>query len=154
MRQHFIHLFEYNDWANKLAAASINETRDINPKAISVFAHIVNAQQLWLGRIQGKPGVKPWDERSLDESIILASQNTKEWIEFLRNITDADLEKSINFQNTKGDVFSNKIYHIINQVLGHSSYHRGQIAFMVRNSDRQPALTDYIVYIRQNKISA
>ena len=148
MKQYYIHLFEYNDWANKLSAASISETKNINPKALSVFAHIVNAQQLWLYRILGKPGFKPWDERPIDESIIISSQINKEWIEFLNNTPDVDIEKSINYTTTKGDSFSNKINIIITQVIGHSSYHRGQIALLVRQAGGVPAKTDYILFNR------
>ncbi|QQS36010.1 MAG: DinB family protein [Ignavibacteriales bacterium] len=148
MKQHYIHLFEHNDWANKLSAASISETKNINPKAVSIFAHIVNAQQLWLNRILGRSGLKPWDERSLDESIIFSSQSTKDWMEFLKNSAESDIEKSISYQNSKGENFSNKIGQIINQVISHSSHHRGQIALLVRQSGGEPARTDYILFNR------
>lgn len=149
MKQHFIHMFEYNDWANKAAAVSINETSNIDSKAISIYAHIINAQKLWFNRILGQANyANPWENLSLDEAIIFSSQSSKEWIGFLKEMTENDFEVSIKYVNTKGESHSSTIKEVIIQTINHSTYHRGQIANIVRNSGGTPALTDYIIYVR------
>lgn len=148
MKQHFIHMFEYNDWANKAAATSIKETPNIDTKAISIFGHIINSQVLWLNRISGKPNNNPWENRSVDESIIVSSQSTKDWIAFINDMTESDFGVSIKYVNTKGESYSSTIKEILTHAINHSTYHRGQVAFLVRQSGGIPAATDYIIYVR------
>ena len=149
MKQHFIHMFEYNDWANKATAASIKETINIDAKAISIFGHIINAQKLWLSRAAEQTTIiNPWQNLSLDEAIILSSQNTKDWLGFLNDITESDFQVSVKYVNSKGEHYTNTIKEILTQVINHAAYHRGQVANFVRQSGGNPALTDYIVYVR------
>jgi uncharacterized damage-inducible protein DinB len=154
MKQHFIHLFEYNDWANKATAASINETIGVDVKAISIFGHIINAQKLWLSRILGQANnINPWENLSLDEAIILSSQNTKDWQSFLKEMTETDFDVNIKYVNSKGESYTSTIKQILTQTINHATYHRGQIASIVRQSGGKPAFTDYIIYVRQKGIS-
>jgi uncharacterized damage-inducible protein DinB len=92
--------------------------------------------------------LNPWKNLSLDEAIILSSQSTKEWIDFLKDMTENDFDVSIKYVNTKGESYSSTIKEMLTHVINHSTYHRGQAANLVRNSGGIPALTDYIVYVR------
>ncbi len=149
MKNHFIHLFDYNDWANKAAALSIKKTTNIDDHAVSLFAHIINAQKLWLSRALGQSHkINPWQSLSLDESIILSAQSTKDWQGFLKDMTETDFDVKVNYTNSKGDQYSSTIKQILIQVINHASYHRGQIASIVRKSGGTPALTDYIVFVK------
>lgn len=148
MKKHFVHLFEYNDWANKAAAGSISGTTNVDSKALSLFGHIVNSQRLWLNRISGQEKNNPWEDQSLDESIILSSISTAAWLDFIKGMTENDFDVSIKYVNTKGERYTNTIKQILTHVINHSTYHRAQIAGLVRQAGGKPAATDYIVYVR------
>jgi uncharacterized damage-inducible protein DinB len=148
MKQHFKQMLEYNDWANKATAASISETINIDEKAIFIFAHIAASQKIWLNRILGKEIIRPWEKLTLDESIILSSQSNKEWLGYIINLMENDFDVIVKYVNSKGEEFNNSIKQILNHVLNHSTYHRGQVASIVRQSGGKPALTDYIIHVR------
>lgn len=70
------------------------------------------------------------------------------WDAYLRAHTQDELLRTVNYVNSKGDAFSNTVSDIVTHVVIHSEHHRGQIASTVRELGGQPAVTDYIQYVR------
>ncbi|MDO8549036.1 MAG: DinB family protein [Ignavibacteria bacterium] len=66
----------------------------------------------------------------------------------MKSLDKEKLTSIIKYRNTKGDEYQNRLSDIITHVINHSSYHRGQIALLVRNAGGIPAVTDYIAYRR------
>ena len=150
LRDHFIHLFKYNDWATRTAANSLKGLEKKDERIGDLLSHIVLAQKLWLNRtLRREIIVKPWDKLSVQECISQSTSVTAEWVNMLENLNDKDLDKRIEYTNTKGKKYVNTIRDIVMQVINHSTYHRAQIAQKVRSLGRTPAVTDYIVYQRQ-----
>lgn len=149
MIDHLTHMFKYNNWATERAANSIINLDEILPEAVRLLSHIISAQQLWLNRITGEhSSITPWDNYTIDESISKSVELTGRWINFLEGSGRGFLEKRIQYQNTKGEKFENTIKDIVIQVINHSTYHRAQIAQLVKRANGTPAATDYIVYQR------
>ena len=62
MKDHFIHLFKYNDWATREAAKRINEVKKNQQRVYELISHIVNSQRIWLNRVlQKNIVVDPWE---------------------------------------------------------------------------------------------
>ncbi len=60
MKDHFIDLQLYNQWANGVVADSL-EKNDVPEKATDLMSHIINANILWLDRLEGRDsGVEVW----------------------------------------------------------------------------------------------
>lgn len=149
MVEHFIHLFKYNDWATERAAESIESAQKIIPDAIRLLSHIISSQYVWLSRITGeKSDLAIWDNFTIEECLALSVKITSKWINLLEGKNNEFLERRIKYKNSNGDDFENSLKDIITHVLNHSTYHRAQIAQIVRLANRQPAVTDYIVYQR------
>ena len=150
LKDHFIHLFKYNDWATRNTANSLKGLEKKDERLGDLLSHIVSAQKLWLNRaLEREILVKPWDKLSVQECISQSTSVTAEWVNMLENFTDKDLDKRIKYTNTKGEKFINTIRDIVIQVINHSTYHRAQIAQKIRALGEIPAVTDYIVYQRQ-----
>ena len=150
LKNHFIHLFKYNDWATRHCADSIINLKRRNNKAEELLSHIISAQQIWLNRVLGRDVVAdPWKKLTEEEWIPKSTPLTAEWINFLEGLHEDDFEKRIEYTNTKGETFTNTIKDVIVHVINHSTYHRAQIALLVRQAGGEPAKTDYIVYQRQ-----
>ena len=150
LRDHFIHLFKYNDWATRTTANSLSGLEKKDERLGDLLSHIVSAQKLWLNRVLKREiVVSPWDRLTVQECISQSTAVTAEWVNLLENYTDKDLDKRIDYTNTKGDKYINTIRDIIMQVINHSTYHRAQIAQRVKALGGKPAVTDYIVYQRQ-----
>lgn len=148
-KHYYSQLFNYNNWATKETVESIKKLTQPSDRIISLISHIIAAQQLWFNRIiDEKPLIKPWENYTVDECYIKSDEITLRWINFLEHASDNGLEKVIHYTNTMGERFENTIKDILSHVINHSSYHRGQIALLIKNAGGKPAVTDYIVYQR------
>jgi uncharacterized damage-inducible protein DinB len=148
-KDHFIHLFKYNDWATRAAANSLKGLEKKDETLTDLLSHIVSAQKLWLNRVlEREILVSPWEKLSAPECISQSTEITAEWVNLLESFTDKDIDKRIEYTNTKGEKYINTIRDIIVHIINHSTYHRAQIAQKVKALGRKAALTDYIVYQR------
>lgn len=144
-------LLEYNYWANKRSLASIKKLTENNEQPLKIFSHILLAEELWLKRIkQNAPEEQNfWEIIPMDKCNSLIEKNKNEWSEFLISQMPDVLVKKIPYVNSKGIKYENTLEEIFTHVINHSTYHRGQIASIVRELGGQPALTDYIVFARE-----
>jgi uncharacterized damage-inducible protein DinB len=120
-------------------------------RAVSLFGHIAAARRLWLGRIGVAPPYQGQIFPDADLDAVREQLRVAEnlWSEYLRTLTDADLTRVFEYQSLDAGRFRNRIEDILAQLFGHSSYHRGQIAMLVRASGGTPAVTDLIYGCRQ-----
>ena len=150
LRNQFIHLFKYNDWATRATANSLKGLEKKDERLGELLSHIISAQKLWLNRVLKREIiVSPWDKLAVQECISQSTSVTAEWVNLLESYTDKDLDKRIEYENTKGEKYVNTLRDIIIHVINHSTYHRAQIAQRVKALGGKPAVTDYIVYQRE-----
>ena len=71
------------------------------------------------------------------------------WKNYLAASSEADLAKTVSYQNSKGETWSSRKDDILMHLITHSAYHRGQVAAAVRAAGFTPAYTDFIHSIRQ-----
>jgi uncharacterized damage-inducible protein DinB len=148
--EHFLHLFKYNDWATNRAGNSIIKTNRLIPEAVKLLSHLISSQFVWLSRVADvKTDVLVWDNFPIDECISKSSEITSEWINLIEGKNNNFLERRIKYQNSKGENFENSLKDILTHLINHSTYHRAQIAQLVKRAGGIPAVTDYIVYQRE-----
>lgn len=153
-RNNLINLFEYDIWANEKTASSIKEFENSLAKTSSLLSHIISAQTIWYNRVIDYSEIpNPWAEFSLEEVLSKSKEINEKWISFLKNLNEKDLDKTISYKNTKGDKFENTIRDIVIHIINHSTYHRAQIAALIKQSGGQPAVTDYIAFKRRDSKS-
>ena len=149
-KDHFIHLFKYNDWATRAAANSLKGLEKKDETLADLLSHIVSTQKLWLNRVlEREILVSPWEKLSAPECISQSTSVTAEWVNLIESYTDKDLDKRIEYKNTKGEKHINTVKDIIVHIISHSTYHRAQIAQRIKALGSKPAITDYIVYQRE-----
>jgi uncharacterized damage-inducible protein DinB len=147
--KHFINLFNYSNWATEQSASQVVKENTGNKRVSELLSHIINSQRIWLNRIlRIDPIPDPWEEHSPGRCSELSKQVTSEWINFLESLDYEDLERKIKYKNNKGKDSENTIGDILTHIINHSTYHRGQIAQLLRQSGKQPPKTDYIAYRR------
>lgn len=147
MKSFFKELFDYNHHFNqKLSAAYLENAHLTSEKSVQLFSHILNAHHIWLSRINGKVNqYSVWEMHSIEIMKAIDQENYKETTTALDRV---DLGKLTQYQNSKGQIFENKIGDIFYHIINHSTYHRGQIASDFRQNDIEPLNTDYIFYKR------
>ncbi|MCW8806472.1 MAG: DinB family protein [Ignavibacteriaceae bacterium] len=149
LKDHFIHLFKYNDWATREAANSLVILNKKDEKLNELFSHIMSAQKIWLNRtLERDTQTNPWEKHTVQECINQSIKVTAEWINLLESLKEMDIERRIDYTNTKSEKFSNTVKDIVVHVINHSTYHRAQITQKIKALGGKPAITDYIVYQR------
>ncbi len=159
-------LFDYNSWANHRAleaCATLSAeqfTRDMGSSFRSVrdtLAHIYGAEWLWLERWHGRiPSALPTAADFPDLESLRAR-----WVEHERNLetyidalTPSELERVIKYKNTRGTPFEGPIWPMLQHVVNHSTYHRGQITTLLRQLGATPVTTDLIAFMRKRAARA
>ncbi len=121
-------------------------------KAVDLFAHLVAARRLWLFRLDvfdtAPDDLFPANVRleSLESAV---SGTHMAWSDYLDSLSEAELERDFEYTSYEGDRCRNTIVDILTQLFGHSWYHRGQIASLLRSMDCEPAITDFVFWSRQ-----
>lgn len=154
-------LILYMLWADRQVLLAVRPvkpedlTRDagIGFKSIlGTMAHILGAQQVWLSRFSGisLPRVPNLDDFPDLMSWITAWEETTAGLEaFLAGLTDEQLAADLTWSNTRGDSFTRPLWQPLLHMVNHSTYHRGQIASLLRQMGYTAPSTDLIYYLLQ-----
>lgn len=146
MKEKLIDLFEYTYHFNNEMIKIISENiSKVDEKIISLINHTLNAQQVWNSRILNEKSFEVWQINSFEKLEKINNQNFQTSIQIIEN---SDFDQRIEYQNSKGSKFENTIFEILFQAINHSTYHRGQINSLLKQSGIEPVLTDYIFYKR------
>tara|TARA_R110002096_G_scaffold172757_3_gene346677 strand:+ start:6846 stop:7289 length:444 start_codon:yes stop_codon:yes gene_type:complete len=138
-------LIAYDRWANKKVLDVLAVTYE-NSECLKLMSHILQTQCVWAHRVLAKePIIEIWPNYSLEECNTLFENNSA-----LLSDIGAQLEEIIVYKNSKGAVFSNKVADILQHLIIHGQHHRAQIAFLLRQNEIEPPITDYIFFLREN----
>ena len=149
-KQHFLRNFAYDYWANRECLSALSAASPVPLKVLRLIAHTLSAQKLWLERLQGvSQTVVVWPSSTIEDCGALADEMLSAWKNYLTDLPPADLEKQIDYRNSKGEAWSSRIEDVLTHVLMHSAYHRGQVGLEMRAAGLQPAYTDFIHGVRQ-----
>ena len=154
-------LYEFNFWANRRTLDSCAQlsseqfTRDMGSSYRSVrdtLAHIYGAEWVWLERWMGRiPSALPSAVDFPDLTTLRARWDELERNRqaYIKSLTPGDLQRIIKYKNTKGTPFEGQLEPMLNHVLHHSTYHRGQVVTLLRQLGAKPATTDLIAFYRE-----
>ena len=121
-------------------------------KAVAILAHVAAARRIWLvrlGVLPGPQGTLSPEKFSLAEVADLLQSVHGPWAEYLARVTDEELGREVEYQSLDAGRFRSRVEDILAQLFGHSWYHRGQIAMLVRAAGGEPAVTDLIYWCRE-----
>ena len=165
-REHLCLLLEYDRWADSRilelvgTLTAVQFTRDLGgsfPSVRDVLLHIVASRWAWLTY---------WKESSHSDQILtdlftradtlfqsesfptLAAVQGKwaevhaEQIKFLNGVTDQQLDRTFPVRNA-----AISLAHLMQHLANHSTYHRGQIAMMLRQVGAKAQGTDFCEFL-------
>jgi uncharacterized damage-inducible protein DinB len=157
---YFRMLFDYNYWAHHriwdcvMQVSDEQFTRDTGYSWRSIqgqVVHTMSAEWVWFSRIQG---TSPTSMLRNEDYPNRAAVRTK-WDEietvvrsFLQTLQDAELEQVIEYKNTSGQIFTQKMYEILAHVANHSTDHRAQALAMLYQLGAPTVEQDMIAYLR------
>jgi uncharacterized damage-inducible protein DinB len=148
MKEYFLKIYQYNEWASGRVLDCLERQSVKDEKILTLMGHIVAAQFLWLHRIKGlpPPDVKLWGQYKLPQLILLSDQACKRWLDYVK--TTGNFNRELSYTNYVGELYVNNVETIMIHLVNHSTYHRAQIAMLLRQKGLEPVNTDLITYDR------
>jgi len=150
--------FEYEKDAHEKVLASLRSVPDGQrdagafQKAVDLFAHLLAARWLWLyrfGVVEEPPAELFPQGVELGELSSRASRMNQAWSDYFGRLDEAELGRVFEYHSLDGSRYRNAVEDILTQLFGHSWYHRGQIAALVRSLGGEPAVTDFVFWARE-----
>ncbi len=154
-------LYDFNAWANHRTLESCGAltqeqlTRDLGSSFKSVrdtLAHIYGAEWIWLERWHGRvPSGLPnaADFPDLETLRRRFAEIDRNLVDYAASLTSDDLARNLTIKTSSGATFSQPLWQMLQHVANHGTYHRGQIATMLRQLGAKPTGTDLIGFYRE-----
>ena len=159
-------LYDFNSWANRRtleACAALTPeqfTRDLGSSFRSVrdtLAHIYGAEWVWLERWHSRtPSGLPvaTDFPDLESVRRRLSDIDRNLIDYVASLTPQDIQRTVQFKTMAGVEISQPLWQCLQHLANHGSYHRGQVATMLRQLGAKPTGTDLIGFYRERSAQA
>lgn len=156
MKDDLFALQDYNLWANRLLLESLapltqeEYVRELGggwPSLRASLVHLAGATRAWAERFDGRDAtVLPTvDEVSTfaDAAQILNEADAR-ISAFLATLTPDRLSAPLTWKNLKMEEKAAPLWAVLRHTVNHASYHRGQIAAMVKRLGGKPPATDLV----------
>ena len=157
---------DYNDWANdrlcSMLKTAFGEETDLrgHPNAAvraiqETAVHMIAAQATWRTRIQGSNPKEPLEAAEYPTPLAIRFAFGAErarfgaWLAGLES--DAALRREISYVNSQGTPYCEPLEEILQHLVFHAMYHRGQITARLIDTGHENAVLfiDFIVYCRE-----
>ena len=154
-------LLEYTVWANHrimrpVATLTVDEfKRDLGSSyggLRGTLAHMMGAEWLWLERWKGvSPPALPDESEfptivALRDRWTLVEEHRAAWFAGLK---ESAVAETIRYQSTEGKAFEAPLWQLVQHVVNHATYHRGQITTLLRLLKAKTVGTDLVAWDRE-----
>ena len=159
-------LVEFNYWARDRmldAVTALTAPQFVQPLGNSfssvrdTLVHIYSAEWVWYMRWQGTSPTEPLNPQDYP---VLATV-TAEWRDlegrirtFVHGLDEETVLRELDYRQMNGQAFRSPIWQMVQHVVNHGTYHRGQVMTMLRQLGAKPASTDLIVFHREQRMNA
>ena len=149
-------LFTYNYWARDcqlIACKGLREEQFLRelgssfPSVRSTLVHMMETEWIWLERWRQHP---PHAEGS-SQHFPSVEAITERWGEieremraYLASVSELMLAKPLAYISDHGDTLTSELWRQMFHLINHESYHRGQVATLLRQLGVRPPTTDFL----------
>lgn len=159
-------LFDYNAWSNQRvleAAEQLSDEQFTKPLGSSfssvrdTLMHICGAEWIWLERFHGRsPSSIP---NNSDVQTLTALREhwrpqTEQLLSFVNGLTQNELDCVFEYKTINFGVYKNPLWQSLQHLANHGTYHRGQVATLLRQLGAKPILTDLMHFYRERATAA
>jgi len=158
-------LYQYDRWANERVLKAVSAlsteqfTRDLGVSFHSVrdtLVHVLGGDWIWLEYWKNTPRNQEefaalWERRAAifkTDAYPDAATLRQKWTEveqqqaaFVDQLTEESLARIFPVRTSEA-----KLAHLMQHVVNHSTYHRGQVAAMMRQLGAEPVSTDFFLF--------
>lgn len=154
-------LFQFNAWANRRTMGACDSvgaesfTKRLTgsfPSVRDTLVHVMAVERVWLDRWLGT-----WDGSFLKaESFPDIASVRAEWarierelLAFVSGLNEEDVNRIVPHKNSQGGEFRMPLWQLMQHLVNHGTYHRGQITNQLREVGGKPGGTDLVTFYRE-----
>lgn len=169
-------LARYNSWMNRKLFAVARELDDAARKrdlgaffgsVEGTLNHVLLTDRIWMARFTGDEGSYTSRDRfgvpigfeglsqvvypvfaELSRNRELLDRQIEFWS---RSLTNEDLTSTLSYFNTTGRRFSHPLWQAVTHFFNHQTHHRGQVSTLLYQLGKDPGVTDFAVFVRQER---
>jgi len=156
-------LLEYTVWANHralrgAALLTVDQFRkDLKSSHGGVrgtLTHMMTAEAVWLDRWKGLTGTRTFDEGEFKDVVSLRDrwsaleEHRAAWFRSLRREAAT---QAVQYANMEGKTFEQPLWQLVQHLVNHSTYHRGQVTTLLRILGSRGVATDLVAFDREKK---
>lgn len=165
-QEEIVGLVEFNAWANRRILGAVSAltpeqlTRELGSSFSSVrdtLMHIFGVEWLWLERLRGRsPAAIPDAQEFAEMPTLLAryGEHVAQFLSYVQSTKQAELDEVVEYKTLSFGPGRNTRWQIIQHVVNHGSYHRGQVVAMLRQLGAKGVGTDLITFYREKNAAA
>jgi uncharacterized damage-inducible protein DinB len=160
-------LYDFNTWANRRtldACAALDAEQFLRGLGSSfgsvrdTLAHIYGAEWIWherfLGRVSEGGLPKAADFPDFNSIRAHLTEMDATLVDYVAALKPEDLRRVVEFKTMTVGVISQPLAHCLQHLANHGSYHRGQIATMLRQLGTKATATDLLAFYRERAAQA
>ena len=159
-------LVEFNYWARDRMLESVSALEAeqyVKPMGNSfssvrdTVVHIYSAEWIWCSRWHGTSPSSRLNASLYPDlpAVTSAWRDLEQKIRaFVDGLDDMRISAEIEYRLMDGQAFRSPIWQMVQHVVNHGTYHRGQVATLLRQLGARAASTDLIAFHRERTISA
>ncbi|WP_420743558.1 DinB family protein [Priestia aryabhattai] len=164
MTHHSLELYDYHVWANQKIFDRLKElSEDIYEKEIQsifpsiskVMVHIYVSDNIWLDFMSGEKFDEVYtladklreqmETKRIEEVETMFFDLSDQYKAFLNR--QEDMETAIVLETRFAGRLETRLSDLIQHVVNHGTYHRGNITAMLRQLGHPGVMTDYVLYL-------
>lgn len=133
------------DMLDSVPEANRSDTRF--QRAVVLADHLAVCREKWLDYMGGTEQDRlAWWNETPDYAMLRShfADIESNWTAYLAGLDEARLAGAFSFTESNGETYSLPVEVQVVQLLGHASYHRGQIALLVDQLGGETVDTDYV----------
>lgn len=154
-------MYKYHHWANTniLNAVKNLSSSELDldlggsfPTIRGTLLHMLWVELMFMRRWRGQPAQdlsRPPELDSVQEIQNAWEDLEKERTKYLQELQDSELDKPLNYPDSRGRPVSVELWQAIFQCINHSTFHRGQVVTKFRQLGKVPPGTDFIMFCRE-----
>ncbi|ASK64144.1 damage-inducible protein DinB [Virgibacillus phasianinus] len=163
-KHHALQLYDYHVWCNNKFFLRMKELpkdiydreiRNVFPTIAETLVHIYTADTIWLGVMQENSmeeiqasiahAHEKTKKKGLEEMEKLFQHLSEDYQYFLNN--ERNLDKEISPVHPQFGRLDTYLSELVQHVVNHGTYHRGNLTAMIRQQGYSSIPTDYVFYL-------
>ena len=158
---HIRRMAAYNRWANRRlyeACARLDAAHFHAPRRAffgslhGTLSHILVADRLWLGRIEGRPETLRLDDQPHPALAPLRAEREAvdaRIVDLVAGLEEGALGGEITYTNQAGEPFRSTREAILLHLFNHQTHHRGQAHDQLSQTEVAPPPLDLMIFLRE-----